>query len=108
MTALYDALTEPYGIHRHVSALLCILAFAGLVWRLVGRLNASRTLVSALTALLAALELIVALGSARRAAIGGPFNEAQWFVLAHAVVVLVIVATWDRIPQHDPLGRRLS
>lgn len=87
----------------HLTAALCVVAFAGLLWRLFGRLNASRTLVTATTALLAALELLVALAAARRAAIGGPFNEAQWFVLAHAVVVIGLVIAWDRVP--NPIER---
>lgn len=98
MTAFLDALQAPGGVIRHVTALLCILAFAGLMWRLLATLGATRTLVSAVTALLAVLELVVGLGAARRAALGGPVNEALYAILVHAVLVLALVIAWNRLP----------
>lgn len=82
---------------RFVNVMLCTAAFGGLVWRLLGRWQVSFTMARIVVILLASLELIVALGTARRAALGGPLNEAQYAVMVHALIVLAVVALWPRL-----------
>lgn len=105
MSDFLALVATPIGAVLHLSAFLSIVAFGGLLWRIFGRLGASRTVVTIVTGLLAALEFIVALGTARRAALGGELNEAHWFILAHTVVVLWLVVEWDRIPAQHPTER---
>lgn len=96
----------------HLNYVLCALAFAGLVWRLVGRWSLSYTLGKVIVSLFTVLELIVAIATARRAALGGPFNEAQYAIMLHAVAVIALVVLWpwllDRDPPkpHHPVHRR--
>lgn len=82
---------------RNANAILCTLVFAGLLWRMIGRWALSYPLGRVAVALFAALELIVALGTANRAAIGGPFNPAQYAITVHALVSLVLIAVWPRL-----------
>lgn len=82
---------------RHINAALCTIAFAGLLWRLIGRWTLSFPLARLLVALFATLELIVALASARRAQIGGPLNEAIYLIMAHAIVTIVVIILWPRL-----------
>lgn len=82
---------------RFINVLLCTAAFGGLLWRLIGRFTVSFTMARIVVGLLAALELIVALGTARAAALGVPLNEAQYAITVHALIVLAVVAYWPRL-----------
>lgn len=82
---------------RFINVVLCTAAFAGLLWRLVGRWQVSFRMARIIVMLLAALELIVALGTARAAALDVPLNEAQYAISGHALVVLVVVVLWPRL-----------
>lgn len=88
------------------NAVLCTLAFTGLVWRLVGQWPVTRPFARTIVLLLASLELFVALGSARRAALGGEFNEVFVALLVHAVATLVVVAIWPRLAHATGEARR--
>lgn len=79
------------------TTLMCAAAFGGLVWRLIGRWPTSYPLARLIVALFALLELLVALAVARRAAIGGEFNEIELVILLHAVFTVVVVAFWPRL-----------
>lgn len=95
---LWEAATQDWasGV-RHLSAALTTLAFAGLLWRLVGKGDLLLPLGRLIVALLTVAELLFALGTARRAVIGGPLNEAQYVVIVHAVAILVVILAWDRL-----------
>lgn len=97
MNDVLVALDTPADVVRHVSALLCLLAFGGMMWRLIGWWDVLRPLSRYGLTLFAVLLLIVGLGSARRAALGGPLNEAQLFIILHAVATLVFLAAWPRL-----------
>lgn len=98
MLELWNAATaSPHSALLHLNAILCTVAFAGLLWRLIGRWPLSYPLARIIVVLFAALELIVALGTARRAALDAPFNEAQYAILLHAVVTLFVVVVWPRL-----------
>lgn len=90
---------------RHVIALACLVAFGALLWRLVGWWDELNGLGRVVTFLLAFIEFILAVGLARRAAIGGPFNEAAYVVLAHAVAVIVAMVAWPRLKALTPERR---
>ena len=91
---------------RLINVILCTAAFGGLMYRLVGRFLVTYPLARCVVGLFAALELIVALGTARRATLGGPLNEAQYFVMGHAVITLIVVVMWVRlIPENAPESR---
>lgn len=82
---------------RGINVVLCTAAFAGLLWRLVGRWEVSFRMARIVVTLLAVLELIVALGTARAAALNVPLNEAQYAITAHALVTLTVVGLWPRL-----------
>lgn len=85
------------------TAILCTAAFAGLLWRLLGRwtLYPNRLARIAL-ALFAVLELIVAMGAARAAALEHPLDQVQYLILAHAGVTLAVIALWPHIHRIGP------
>lgn len=82
---------------RLINVALCTAAFAGLLWRLVGRWEVSFRMARIIVTLLAVLELIVALGTARAAALDVPLNEAQYAISVHALITLGVVVLWPRL-----------
>ena len=82
---------------RFVSVLLCTAVVAGLLWRMIGRWSLSFPLGRAVVALWAALELIVALGTAARAQLGGPFSPAQYLIIGHSLASLALIVYWPRL-----------
>ena len=87
---------------RMVNMLLCIAAAGGLVWRFIGRWMISWPLARWVVGLFAALEFIVAMGTAYRAAAGGPFNPVQYVITVHALTTLCIVVIWPSITTTKP------
>lgn len=99
MTDFLDALQAPGGLVRHISAVVCIVAFGMTLWRLFGRWRQSGVLLRWVAGLLAALELVVACATARAAALQAPLNEAQYAIIAHALVVVFVMTRWRRLEQ---------
>lgn len=89
---------------REFNALLTTVVFAGLLWRLIGRWPLSSWLSRCVLMLFAAIELIVALSTARAAALGAPFNEGQYAITVHSAATLLVIVAWPRLL--DPTGRR--
>lgn len=89
-------------VMRMINMLLCTLVFAGLAWRWIGRWLVSWPLARWVVGLWATLELIVALGTAARAAIGGPFNPVQYVITVHALISLVVIAFWPKMATTRP------
>lgn len=87
----------PVDVLAQANAVLSTAAFAGLLWRLFGRWPMMTRFATIIVGLLASLELIVAMAVARRAALGGEFNEVQLLILAHTVATLAVVATWPAL-----------
>lgn len=85
-----------------LNMLLCTAAAGGLFWRLIGRWMISWPLAKWVVGLFTVLELIVAFASAYRAAAGGSFNPVQYFITAHALTTLVIIAIWPKITSTKP------
>lgn len=82
---------------RVINMLLCTAAAGGLIWRFIGRWMISWPLAKWVVGLFAALEFIVALGTAFRAAAGGPFNPVQYIITIHALLTLLIIAIWPSL-----------
>lgn len=87
---------------RHVNVYLTGLVFAGLVWRLLGCWPIAYPLAKWVCGLLAALYLLIALGTARAAAGHFPVNEVQLLVTLHALFTLGVVIAWPRLLDHPP------
>lgn len=87
-------MTDVQQLVYQITAVACMGAFAGLLWRLIGRWPVSYPLARTVVGLFAALEFIVALAVTRRAALGGEWNEATALVLIHGVITCGVVIFW--------------
>lgn len=96
-------LSDYPDVIRLVNMLLCTAAAGGLLWRLIGRWMISWALAKWVVSLFAALEFLVAIGTAYRAAAGGPFNPVQYIITIHAILTLAIIAIWPQISNTKPI-----
>lgn len=95
---------DPLNDFRDFSASVGTIAFALLVWRLVGRWPFMSALSRIIVGLLTVLVFITALATARAAALGAPFNEVQYMLFAHYLVTIGTCLVWPRLL--DRTGRR--
>lgn len=76
---IFDPLTD----FRDLSASIGTIALALLVWRTIGLWPLMTVALRISSILLALLVFICALGTARAASLGAPFNELQYALVAH-------------------------
>lgn len=93
---------------RALNVLLCSAVFGGLLWRLIGRYSVSFPLARWITGLFATLEFIVAMGTAFRAAVGGPFNPIQFVITVHCIVTLMVIWKWPTLMRAVKIERPSS